>query len=268
MLVRRLFSEEHLNVCVLIACSLLCVPTQVHSAWFPVQWGGDEGRQRRDDTFVHWQEETVCTAADFFTNLITEWLGRDRASYCSYSPVISNEWLFCTAVNEIWVINGVISFRSRLWDWGWVCICVQWRAVAVLTGTSGTMAESEFQWSLHRVDSHKSPACVCGVGAEVRQLWPTVAASVMLVKGVRPPASTDTSLCFVDMGCQSTSRPCCFSPTRRTWRSWGRCCTTSTNIWTAVLQSLMWAPLPHYFKKVEAKRQKHEIILCWLLCTH
>ena len=53
------------------------------------------------------------------------------------------------------------------------------------------------------------------------------------------------SICVVDTGCQSTSRPCCFSPTRRTWRRWGRCCTTCTNIWTAVLPSSMWVSFTH-----------------------
>lgn len=48
-------------------------------------------------------------------------------------------------------------------------ICIK-NAVSVRTGTFGTMAESEFQRSLHRVDSHKSSARVCGVSIEVRQV--------------------------------------------------------------------------------------------------
>ena len=47
-----------------------------------------------------------------------------------------------------------------------------WNAVAVLSGAVGAMAESEFQWSLHCLDSHKSSAGVCGVSVEVRQLRP------------------------------------------------------------------------------------------------
>lgn len=43
-------------------------------------------------------------------------------------------------------------------------------AVSVHPGAFGAMAESEFQRSLHRLDSHKSSACVCGVGLEVSKL--------------------------------------------------------------------------------------------------
>lgn len=43
-------------------------------------------------------------------------------------------------------------------------------AVSVHSGAFGTMAESEFQRSLHRLDSHKSSACVCGVSVEVSKL--------------------------------------------------------------------------------------------------
>lgn len=39
--------------------------------------------------------------------------------------------------------------------------------VFIHPGPVGTMAQSEFQRSLHRLDSHKSSACVCGVSTEV-----------------------------------------------------------------------------------------------------
>lgn len=120
------------------------------------------------------------------------------------------------------------------------------------------MAESKFQWSLHRVDSHKSPARVCRVSIEVSkwrpssfhetpsvnfislQLFPHFGnPSIYLFLGKIKDGLTDF-LCFIDMGCQWTSRLCCSSPTRRTWRSWERCSLNCTNTWTAVLRSLMW----------------------------
>lgn len=36
-----------------------------------------------------------------------------------------------------------------------------------------------------------------------------------------------------DTDCLWTSKRCCYSPTRRIWRKWGRFCTIFTSIWTA-----------------------------------
>ncbi len=114
------------------------------------------------------------------------------------------------------------------------------------------MAESEFQWSLHRVDSHKSSACVCGVSIEVNKsrpssfhpcIHPSILFNVRFLSCLthgRRAMAWRTCCVFIDTGCRWTSRPCYCSPTRRTWRSWGRCCTTCTNTWTAALPSLMW----------------------------
>lgn len=53
-------------------------------------------------------------------------------------------------------LTGLLSFLTN-----------DQNAVSVHPGAFGTMAESEFQRSLHRLDSHKSSACVCGVSVEV-----------------------------------------------------------------------------------------------------
>lgn len=110
-----------------------------------------------------------------------------------------------------------------------------WCAVSLFSGAAGTMAESEFQRSLHCLDSHKSSASVCGVCIKVRRL--------IIHPPIHPsahPRPDRAVLWCAGTGCRWTSRPCCCSPTRGTWRSWGRCCTTCTNTWTAAPPSSTW----------------------------
>lgn len=104
----------------------------------------------------------------------------------------------------------------------------------VRAGAFGSMAEGQFQRSLHSLDSHQSSARLRGVGAKVRNVGP----------GRRWARRTFSSLfsfsCVSDTGCQSTSRLCCSSRTRRTWRSWERFCTSCTSTWTAAPPLSMW----------------------------
>lgn len=123
-----------------------------------------------------------------------------------------------------------------------------WYVVAFNLGPFGTMAEGEFQWGLHRVDSHKSSTRVCGVGAQVSCLAGDYEfINVQMCILYHQALEFMVTLYFIDMGCQSTSRLCCFSPTRRTWRNSERCCTTCTSTWTAVLQSLTWVSAARLF---------------------
>lgn len=64
--------------------------------------------------------------------------------------------------------DGPMQFKMRPTKTLGIKNC--WSAVSVLSGPTGTVAESEFQRSLHRVDPHKSSAGVRGVSIKV-SMW-------------------------------------------------------------------------------------------------